>query len=366
MKKIIKSPVVFLFMCFTLALLLEACGGAASVEPPTGMDAVSASGRWMTVREPVQDADPQLHVIDLNNGSPWLALPDAEIYKQPLAMFSPSGNYLLYPGSGMWQLVQIASQSIRSVAPTSMNVEFLEDDEILISEHKGTTYEVSRLYPDQETPTIITSNARYIFQSYPDSKISSSSFAGNAPNQAVCPSPAAAASDTHVIVDADGNAWVFAVGSDIRILESTSIKELFAEHESKQQEFALQQLQELQATPGTPTVTEEEKKAYIDLITYSGVSGLVSPDGQHLLILTATVIDANNYKHSLNLINLETEGRTILSSENNWTPAFLFSPDGSQLIYQSNSQGNQAWLSNVDGNINIRLALPDVKTLCWQ
>jgi hypothetical protein len=67
----------FLLAVLAFALLMGACGGPLY---QTGLDSVTQTGRWMSVLQPVQDAAPQLSVVDINTGYTQITLTDAYIY----------------------------------------------------------------------------------------------------------------------------------------------------------------------------------------------------------------------------------------------------------------------------------------------
>lgn len=370
----------FLLAVLAFALLMGACGGPRY---QTGLDAVTQTGRWMSVLQPVQDADPLLAVVDINTGYTQMTLTDAYIYQQPITTYSPSGNYLLYRGNEMWKLVEISTQSIWDVAPTSMGVEFLRDDELLITQEQGGTssdgtpskkmYQLSRTYPTspgQENWREITKQGRYIFKSWAQglSTIQGASYASNTPVQAFCSPAPVQDQDTRVIVDNDRTVWVLTSNARSSSIHSwnklsATTAELLKNHETVQEALALL---EIKNTPEYANLSDAEKAAMVDSIARSGITGLASPDGQHLLILTATSISSDVTKYSLNLINLETDKRIVLSSDSDWAPAFLFSPDGKQILYESSNQGERAWyLGSADGSNTIWLPLQGIGSLCW-
>ena len=346
-----------------------------------GLDSVTQGEHWMSVLQPVQDSLPQVTVVDLQTGGPQLTLTRANIYLSPITIFSPSGDYLLYRDTEMWILVEIASASEWKITPLDRSVEFLSDDEILITYRQSVTsedgsqseslYELSLISPSspESTPDVIIEKGRYIFKSQTQG-LSGEMGASSAstPAQAFCSPNNVISQNTYVIVDNDRTVRVLSSDRQKSVISkleklSPAITDLLRRHEDLQEALAMQELQKITQDQ---EMAEAGKAAYIDAIAHSGITGVVSPDGRHLLLLTATGTSTENTRYYLHLINLETSIRIPLSSETDWTPAFLFSPDGRQIIFESNSQGDRAWyLGSSDGSHTIRLPIQGITALCW-
>jgi hypothetical protein len=367
----------FIFACWVI--ILAACGGQRY---EMGLDSVTQGGRWMSVLQPVQDSSPQVAVINLQTGSHQLTLTNANIYLNPIVIFSPSGDYLLYRDEEMWILVEIASMREWKITLLDGSVEFLSDDEILISRRQLVTsedgsrseslYELSLVSPlsPESAPDIITTKGRYIFKSQTQglSGVMGASLASSTPAQAFCPPTNVISQNTYVIVDNDGTVRVLSSNRQKSVISrleklSFTITDLLRRHEALQEALAIQELQKITQNQ---EMAEAEKAAYVDAIAHSGITGVVSPDGRRLLLLTATGISTEINQYYLHLINLETSNRIPLSSATDWTPAFLFSPDGRQIIFESNSQGDRAWyLGSSDGSQIVRLSIQGITALCW-
>ena len=93
-------------------------------------------------------------------------------------------------------------------------------------------------------------------------------------------------------------------------------------------------------------------------------SGVISPDGTKLVFRTRVGSDPN-YTYGLYALDLgSNEGSFIqLVSNANFRVQFAFSPNGSEVVYESNADGRSVWLANADGSNQRKLAdnasLPD-------
>lgn len=371
-KTITSISIVF----FLLILFLAACGPHYVI----GLDAVAPNGHWMSVLEPVQDSSPQLKVIDLQTGEVQFTLTDPDIYTQPITIFSPSGEHLLYRGTEMWRLMDINNGNVVDFAPTTMDVEFLPNNEILIiykPNEESQPQALSQLWlaspklPELDNWMQITDQSRYAFRSRALS-LSDASFLNpipqsDLPAQALCPESTDATTDARIIVNAEGIVTVLTVDRNyfhndrLSNLSGATIDLL---HDYEVMISAMQQDLKNQAT-GTD---ETDKQAQVEnAIARSGISGLASPDGKHLLLISAATYDTDKTKYSLNLINLETDTNYPLSVNSDWIPSSLFSPDGKQVIYESNMRGKRSWyLLTLDGSDPIKLNLQGITALCWQ
>lgn len=293
MKKIRNPPTCILLIVAWLVLFLTACGPKYVI----GLDAVAQTGRWMSVLQPVQDGSPLLTVVDVQTGEPELTLTEANIYRQPITFFSPNGEYLLYRTDEMWKLVEISNKNEWEIAPTDATIEFLRDDELLVTREQGgissdggksqKVYQLSLVSPrspGQDDQRRITNQGQYMFKNLALglSTTPGSSYASDTPAQAFCPPALVLYRDTRVIVNSDRTVLVLTSderGSNIRSLHKLSIAttDLLKTHEALQEALALKQIQEM---PGYENLSEAEKAAMIDTIAHSGITGLVSPDGQ--------------------------------------------------------------------------------------
>jgi len=93
-------------------------------------------------------------------------------------------------------------------------------------------------------------------------------------------------------------------------------------------------------------------------------SGVISPDGTKLVFRTRTGTDPN-YIYGLYALdlNVNTGSFVQLVTNANFRMRFAFSPNGQELVYESNDGGHSVWLANSDGSNARKLAdgasLPD-------
>jgi len=93
-------------------------------------------------------------------------------------------------------------------------------------------------------------------------------------------------------------------------------------------------------------------------------SGVISPDGTKLVFRTRTGTDPN-YTYGLYALDLavNTGSFVQLVTNANFRNQFAFSPNGQELVYESNDGGRSVWLANADGSNPRKLAdggtLPD-------
>jgi hypothetical protein len=76
-------------------------------------------------------------------------------------------------------------------------------------------------------------------------------------------------------------------------------------------------------------------------------SGVLSPSGKAIALRTKITEGI----YDLYLVDLSTSDSppVTLVSGANFRPLFDFSPDGSQLVYESNAGGRSLWVVNIDG-----------------
>jgi Tol biopolymer transport system component len=95
--------------------------------------------------------------------------------------------------------------------------------------------------------------------------------------------------------------------------------------------------------------------------------GTISPDGNHLLLLRAVPGGGGKELHYLYLIDLTTDAEPrVLSSETEWIPGYAFSPDGQQILFESNLyDGRALYLANADGGDIHPIVEQDALNPCW-
>jgi hypothetical protein len=99
-------------------------------------------------------------------------------------------------------------------------------------------------------------------------------------------------------------------------------------------------------------------------------------DYQENLVLTmslsALIEDEDEQQDSryyLYLIDLESgEDPALLSSETTWVPSFAFSPDGTQILFESNLYGRSRalYLADAENRARQRISEGGVEAFCWR
>jgi Tol biopolymer transport system component len=95
-------------------------------------------------------------------------------------------------------------------------------------------------------------------------------------------------------------------------------------------------------------------------------SGVISPDGTKMVFRTRAG-SSPNYTYGLYALDLATNAGSFVQLVNNasFRVQFAFSPNGSELVYESNADGRSVWIANADGTNPRKLSdsasLPD-----WQ
>ncbi len=86
-------------------------------------------------------------------------------------------------------------------------------------------------------------------------------------------------------------------------------------------------------------------------------SGVISPDGTKLVFRTRTGSDPN-FTYGLYALDLSVNTGSFvqLVGNANFRINFAFSPNGQELVYESNDGGQSVWLANADGTNTRKLA----------
>jgi TolB protein len=110
---------------------------------------------------------------------------------------------------------------------------------------------------------------------------------------------------------------------------------------------------------------EERLQEKVASYVRASLLGILSPDGKKLLFLRYEVREKILY--SLYLIDLETgEEPLVLSAETDWIPVATFSPDGRQILFESNRDGGRSlYLANADGTSILRVVKEGALNPCW-
>ena len=95
--------------------------------------------------------------------------------------------------------------------------------------------------------------------------------------------------------------------------------------------------------------------------------GTISPDGDRLLFLRVIPGGGGKELYSLYLIDLTTdEEPKVLSSETEWIPGYAFSPDGQQILFESNLyDGRALYLASADGGDVHPITEQGALNPCW-
>jgi hypothetical protein len=112
---------------------------------------------------------------------------------------------------------------------------------------------------------------------------------------------------------------------------------------------------------------EDQLEAYRSLLLDLTLFGTLSPGGTRLLFLLAEFSEDDRPLYSLYLIDLATGAEPQpLSSGTEWQPSFAFSPDGRQVLFESNREGARSlYLASSDGTNIRRVALQEALSPCW-
>jgi hypothetical protein len=251
------------------------------------------------------------------------------------------------------------------------------------------------IQPNERTP--VTERGSFMFQNQRTSQadkfqilIFSIYFgAPYVPLEWICPPPASMQQYVAVIIDTDGVVKkLVANAQDMQVITMTTLSHKTMDLLNERQRSLKTVLMGLASMAATqkaalPTETplptpastqvETEEPDYFTAVARSGILGQVSPDGQHLMLLSVTsMTDSKHAYFSLELVDLERDISQTLSDNTAWIPRFLFAPDGSQILFESNlafgtqPSGERTWyLASPDGTNIHPLNLGEVQYICW-
>jgi hypothetical protein len=363
-----------LFLTFSIMLILAAACKPSARD--SGLDAVSQDGHWISLMEPSPATPPaQLTLLDLQIKEPPSIVVRRDYSSTSISSFSPDGRYLLYEDQQDWQVMEIASGKRKQVASLDSHVEFLLNDKLLITTWQtftptNSTTPVTRIRAsiasaeDPQDRQLITDQGQHYFVSQGIKTSEGGSIISNRsfPAQFDCPLPTNYTSEARVIVNADGVVQVVQANRQRLTIEelsklSTATKDILDAHDAQLRVL-------LKAATNLGAV--EEGSSTMEELVLSAVTGLSSPDGKYLVLISTTDISESQKNSSLDLINLEKDQHVTLSSNTDWTPGFLFSPDSSQILYESSLEGERKWyLAESDGSGKQAVPLTNATTVCW-
>lgn len=363
-----------LFLTFFIVVIFAAaCNPSAQY---SGLDAISQDGHWISLLEPSLASPPvQLTLLDLQIKDPPVIVVQRGYGSTSISSFSPDGRYLLYEDEQDWKVMEIASGNRKQVASEDSNVEFLLNDRLLITNWQTITptnsiTPVLRIRASIASPEdpqnwqLITDQGQHYFVSHrtETSELVSAFSSISLPAQIECPLSTNYASEARVIVNEDGVVKVVQANRQRLNIEelnklSVATKDLLDAHDEQMR--VLLKTTFSMGTSGEESSTTEET-------VLSSIAGISSPDGKHLALISTTDISESRKSYSLDLINLEEDQRVTLSSNTDWAPGFLFSPDSNQILYESNLEGERKWyLAESDGSGKRSVSLTDATTVCW-
>jgi hypothetical protein len=364
---------------------LAAC--APSSQWPVGLDALALNGRWATVVE--HSGDPptwRLVLLDLQDAES-IALADG-VDSRPESSFSPDGSYLLFRTPDGWILRDMDTGRQVQAATREEHVQFLPDGELLLTSSDDELSEFL-VVPDLALPwerSLLIDRVRYSFSTQRPTR--ESQLPDEEPRP-VCARSAISDPAMWAIVDADGAAFVLVAGPDgvsvedrglsaglatlldrqAVIVEQTARRLLEAQVRQEAEE-AREVLDEQEVEARVEEQLEEQLETYRSFLDLT-LLGVLSPDGDRLLFLLAELVEQGDEDLSpvyfLYLIDLATGAEPQpLSSGTEWRPDFAFSPDGSQVLFESNREAARSlYLASSDGTDIRRVALQEALSPCW-
>lgn len=357
---------------------LSSCGPP---RPDFGIDAIAPNGAQVTIAEhQIMDATLKWNLIllDLQNNR-HTTLTEA-FTPSHSSSFSPDGNYVLFVEHGKWLVMHVNTEHRFEVASLEEKgrVEFLPSGELLVISSTGDGLYQLEIVSDPANPQeteVYMENVRYIFPGQPSDL---SDYAMNAFSPS-CPEPPALDQKVWITVN-DKNVVTLLLadygGPSKRKLTnlSANLADLLEGHEKMleeliRSEFCMPEV-EAQAEANKPLSEEDLEKIEecAQTMLSQTLGGIPSPNGMKLLFVRINAIS----DYTLYLIDLETQSDEILSSETDWIPYFSFSPDGEQILFESNLAFDSAYagerglyIANSDATNIRRLDVPEASVPCW-
>ncbi len=365
--------------------LLVGCAGPTLPRWNIGPYAIAPDGQRAGVLE--HAGDPltwQVVGLDLRGGESRILAQGVDPYTD--GSFSQDGRYLLVHTSEGWSRVDTATGQLTGPDwkdETIVSVQFLPNGDLLVvsDASDGTQSFETFNVTDTRQANISVKKVKYSFSAQrPAMAISTLGsmlpLLGVTDPIPVCaqrPAPERvrwlliSADDRASILSADPGSPPSTYGLPDRL--SSSVTRLL-----KDQEDAITRL--VQAFGGrqgetpvashTPTPPPPEQ-----IRRYAGLSvlGVLSPalsKNQLFFMLTEFRADGRP-QFSLYLIDLSTNAEPqLLSTKTTWIPGFAFSPDGQQILFESNREGSRLlYMGNSDGTSIRRVVDQTMAGACW-
>jgi hypothetical protein len=367
---------VIIFGAVTLAACQPSARGA-------GLDTISPDGRWATVVE--RSGDPvtlRLLRLDLDTGETILLAEG--IAHNPVSSFSPDGRYVVYRAVNGWWLRDLTAAEPITVSEKVEALEFLPTGRLLATSRIDDLEQFETISPSNpQIHSFLQGGIRYRFSDQtPDRALLEDT------GQLPCARPPTMAWQQWVMIDADGAVSVLTSTRDdvvVRTLaprlsdrvtellerQAVTIESWLAE-ERKELEKDIREYAESQEDV---SFSDEDLEAFLDeqieqrRASFMGLTlfGTISPDGDRLLFLRVIPGGGGKELYSLYLIDLTTdEEPKVLSSETEWIPGYAFSPDGQQILFESNLyDGRALYLASADGGDVHPIAEQGALNPCW-
>ena len=371
--------------------------GCAGPRPPRwniGLYAIAPDGQRASVLE--HTGDPltwQLVGLDLRQGGSRILAqgidPDTD------GSFSPDGRYLLVHASEGWSRVDTSTGQRTSLDwkdQTIVSVQFLPNGDLLVVSDAGDGTQSFETFnvADLLRADISVRKVQYSFSAQrPASAISTLGtilpFLGVTGPIQTCVQRSVAAKVRWLLISADDRVFILSAepgsppsstglpnklsASVIRLLDQQEeiIKAKLAPLPSGSQKGTPAPSNTLTASP---TLSPELIHLYAGLSALGGLSP--APSKNQLFFMLTEFGQDDKPQFSLYLIDLSTNAEPqLLSTRTPWVPSFTFSPDGQQILFESNLFGSKLeddrllYIGNSDGTHIQRVVDQTVAGVCW-
>jgi hypothetical protein len=305
----------------------------------------------------------------------------------PESSFSPDGSYLLFRTPDGWILRDMDTGQQSQAATGDEHVQFLPNGQLLVVTSSDDELSEFRVVHDLALPqerSLLIDRVRYSFSTQRPTQESQLAYERA---RLVCARSAISDPAMWAIVGADGAAFVLVAGPDGVSVEDRGLSaglatlldrqaaiveaELRARlaRESLEEQFRqeAEEAGEVLSEQELDARVEDQLEAYRSLLLDLTLFGTLSPGGTRLLFLLAEFSEDDRPLYSLYLIDLATGAEPQpLSSGTEWQPSFAFSPDGRQVLFESNREGARSlYLASSDGTNIRRVALQEALSPCW-
>ena len=368
--------------------LLIGCTGPARPKWNIGLYAIAPDGQRVGVLE--HTGDPlawQLVGLDLRRGG--LRILAQAVDPLTDGSFSPDGRYLLANTSEGWSRVDTSTGQRTNLGwkdEAITSIQFLPNGDVLVVSEAGDGTQSFEIFnvADPKQAEISVKRVQYSFSAQrPTSAISTLSgflpLLGVTDSIPTCVQRPAPARVRWLLISTDDRAFILSADpgsppSSYGLPEklSSGITRLLKKQEEVfvrlAQAFSGSQGRTPSAnnTPAPPSTLPPEQ-----IRRYAGLSalGVLSPalsKNQLFFMLTEFRTDGRP-QFSLYLIDLSTNAEPqLLSTQTSWIPGFTFSPDGQQILFESNQEGSRLlYIGNSDGTSIRRVVDQTVVGACW-